>query len=330
VLPLGLPFRLPVDTWRPYVMEEVVKGEALPLLVEIGNMDYAVEWRLSQRANLALVAEAAERAGLGDANRELNNRLGRMAAQSLKGEITALDVGAGTGDTSAFFLYHLGKMGEVKGLRLVVSDLSVDDLEEEAIKGRALELAEEGKEEVRAFLRDVEIEKVVFNFNEERSLGMGPFDVILANASLHHTSSALIVLGKLRDMLKEGGRMAIGEWTHALHSSIGMVEAALRVLRGVVEGRAEHALNLSGPEGRILAFWKEVAALARERGEVSPIWYFEGHLSSEGWESLFREVNMGIEIKDSFNGGLNTLWILKGTGPSLKAFFSSAWMGEHP
>ncbi len=317
VLPLGLPFRLPKHVWEDLYPQ--LSREELKVLKRIGQLDYAVEWRFSQGKNLGIVAEAAERAGLGDANRRMNLALAVNALQAVplgSGDtLRILDVGAGTGDTTASLLTHLSLRMPGEGVEVFLTDLSRAS-DPEGVRERAFEIAEgEGfpSHAVAAFLEEVKLHTTVMDFTNPFSLGafMTNFtdkvDVVVANASLHHTNSAE---GALRHLMKlSPSLIAVGEWTHVLHESLASVEATLSLLRRAVEGSGVE-VTFKGAEGKIMAFWKEVAALARERGEVSPIWYFEGHRSARGWLSVLRRFG-DVVRRVELNDGLNTIFFLR-------------------
>ncbi len=332
---LGLPFRLPKAAWQKYGME--TKGMAESPLITLAQLDYVVEWHMMQLDNLRMVAEAAKAVGIGDANRKMNLALGEMTAErtaSLE-EIRALDIGAGGGDTTLAFLTALFKKGYIGTIHLTITDIDesiIRKLTKENLPTMAVEkgfITEEEKEAFSKWLKEkVSIRRKAFNMAATpiEELGEVTFNLVMANAALHHTPDVPFVLHRLYKIMGKG-YLAIGEWTHDIHVTPAMQMEALATLSNIYErGDKEKLLQaFSEKHGEnnaaILHFWVEVAEKAKAEGKISPILYLEGHLPEEYWITYAQQV--GFKLIESQrlplpsgampeeNRGLNTLLLFE-------------------
>ncbi len=248
----GSILRLPVYAWKKW---------HLPLekaYISKGNKAYWDEWKHAA-PNVEVVSKAAIASDIGDANAEMNKLLARKVVEHLpkkKEPLVIYDVGVGKGDTSAKFLGELFSHKHVP-VTLYLFDVS----NKQGLEGVAKDIKKKFDVDVKTFAE--EEGDMLMLPNVQRAYTLPPADVVLGNASLHHTNT--YPLTQIREVLNEKGLLGIGEWTHPIWENPELSYVFLGLLSLQYQTRAlEEVLKLA----------KDLMITNEEKFDLSLMTYF--------------------------------------------------------
>jgi len=284
---------------------------------------YKVEWLDAGPEANATVAEGAKRAGMGDANKLMNEAMAKMVAGCFtpKQPLVVIDLGCGPGGSSLALHTRVGS-GR-RRLSILVDPSS-----------KALEKA---ASEMRSAGWSVSTHKMLTEdwlTRDEGPVELKHTNVVLMGASLHHMDVDF-VLGALRKHLRSGALIAVADWCHPMLRSPGHFRVLAETLDRMVEPgilarfdenfptteeeraavmqetRLDKAalLSMAGPGG----FWVCHALECREKG-IKPMFSpYEGHRPVGVWLDEFRQNGFGDIYTESVtpNNSLHTVFLLE-------------------
>jgi len=248
---------------------------------------YKAEWAATTGDGHKDIARAAELAGLGNANQRLNRAVSDLVADELSGirrRLTVLDIGAGTGSTSAALLERVPEIAERATFHLV-------DPAENALAEAKENLGRLGLVVGRTMhlhaAKDLEVLEL---------LGPARVDLILANAAIHHHAYLQPALQVMYGVLRPRGLVCIGDWHCTLWHAPIRVWHLLNSLEWKGKEKElrefEHVFGLSGnleePNPKLRRANEEIAGFWRSYAEskakhTPPFFILEGHRSPEDY-----------------------------------------------
>ena len=276
---------------------------------------YLVEWQDTDDSLNKLVGHASKKAGLGDVNDRMNQRIGKEAAGRLvssnKTEYSIADIGAGTGATSLAVAQSIAAYKE----RI----LSLDFVLIEPSPSRLAVASEEIRKLARDSIHVINVRCIAdTDIGALRKQNNGSFDIAVANASLHHNSFTKH-FAEIARTLRAGAPFVVGDWYDGLSERPARVywmlaliskkddDSFIREVLTAVENRETIGVRAKTPElddfrgyfsladaelksafmangmkqaladAGILRFWLEVGKIFAEKKAISPIYMLEGH-----------------------------------------------------
>ena len=299
--------------------------------IKAGIEVYYKEWEESAEGNLKVVAKAGKRAGLGDANSLMNSRIAALLVEEIKkrigriNKLNILDIGAGGGGTSYALLKELKKADLMRMINRVIL-LDVD--------GKALEAAEQRLLEI---VKDIEIIKVVGDMHEilsqkesqeesqkdnKQIKQIKESNIIIANASLHHTPVYDKILRRIAGILSrhELAFFGLGEWTHGLWATPVFAylffEGAVKVMEG--KSSPESEANNLGEELRKLRNNLAFIKYLEQKGDIGKL--ILQMLENEAEiNAMVKIATFWYEVIESANkqGIVSPIWLYEGHIPHL-------------
>lgn len=295
-MPMGSPARTP---------EYARSAWGLPLSIdekEVVEM-YSHEWKGGNEGQLALVSEAAKKAGFGDNPdllRQKTAEVVRVVVEecfSAKDELLILDIGAGPG-RSAFTVWQKLPTAFQSKTRFLLLDPSRDSLE------AAKKVMEENQVKYE-LICDPDI-------YADRHIREGSVDILLGVASIHHHSAIPFPL--YHRLLKPGGFAVFGDWHNSIWENPFRVYQFLQAFDwpekelGLKNWRESYPnIAVSEPDEPadrqanedITSFWLGYHQILRESGtgRLGPnsIWPLEGHRPVERYVEEMRKVGFALE-----------------------------------
>lgn len=203
---LGNALRVPSHSYNGWGFKKEDDKIGNPL--RISDKYYKEEWEFLTEEEHKDIAEAARRAGIGDANRLLNIETGRVVnklVNRLTGKIHILDVGAGAGDTSIQILETL-KVDDRARVIFALLDPVDNFLEVARNRLKAADLVE-----------DVSYMTLVGrDLNIPEKVGQGAQHIAVAVASVHHHAFLDEPFRCIYYTLKRGGFFITADWHHTM------------------------------------------------------------------------------------------------------------------
>lgn len=198
---LGSPYRLPAYTFP-------IWGIRPGTPIRISEEYYLEEWEYLTEEEHKDIAEAARRAGIGDAPKILNTRNAEIISQLIDffdGRVFILDVGAGAGDTSVHIYNHLD---EEDKRRVFFTLLDPAAAVLRAAERRLKELGlRKGDDFIILQGRDLDIPHLI----EPEA-----HQIVTAVASVHHHPSLFEPFKFIYDALQDGGFFITADWHHTM------------------------------------------------------------------------------------------------------------------
>jgi len=297
-LQLGTPLKVATKAWRHWGVGWQSEEE-FQELVRQSEEAYDWEWASTSSGGLEDIARAAQLAGLGDANKRLNqavaHEVARLVGKRQEG-LNFLDLGAGSGDTTAAVVLaapHLVKLGKFHLVDPATASLKDACVKLEGVglpAGRNL-FVHEGK--------DIEVLK---GFEPESA------DFIVANASLHHHAYMSPVFAGIAKALRRGGWLVVGDWHCTMWLSparvLGLLDEMdwpkkreqMKDLRRRFSGgeplEGKQAADLEAADRQIRAFWTNYA---RTKDPANPFFFLlEGHRPAIEYVKGLAEHGIGL------------------------------------
>lgn len=200
---LGDTRRTPSYSWNawklPYTLDTVREGDEA----------YKVEWERGSQTQIIYVAEAAKLAGLGDANQQLREAVGKIfkhLAKKKNDKIIYLEPGAGASTLVLF--EELEKDGfdleRIEAFLLEPSKERIESLAENLHKKFGLK---RGRNFIAEAARDYDAPRYV----KDKKL-----DFVVYVATIHHHPDRKIALRLMYDLMKSDGTILIGDWFNSM------------------------------------------------------------------------------------------------------------------
>jgi len=280
-LQLGTPLKVATKAWRQWGISWQSEKE-FQKLVRQSEEAYDLEWASTSSGGLEDIARAAQQAGLGDANKRLNQAVAHEVAELTarrRERLNFVDLGAGSGDTTAAVVLAAPHLVEIGNFHLI--DPATASLKDACVKLRDVGLSvgrnlfvHEGK--------DVEVLK---------GIEPGSVDFIVATASLHHHAYMAPVFAGIAKVLRRGGWLVIGDWHCTMWLSparvLGLLDEIewpekreqMQELRRRFGGSEaiedKQSVDLEEADRQIRAFWTNYA---RTKDPANPFFLLlEGH-----------------------------------------------------
>ena len=281
VLSTGLPLRLPIYIWRDFGLNPEDK-----YAIEIGKLDYKIDW-LSPKT-LIILNKTLEMSGLStsNTNKELAKKIIFLIKEYNLNSINILDLGSGLGETTIPIIVNLFNE-KIKGkFTFTLADLNSNkfNIIEEIIKRKLIKL-----EDVESFKQYVN-NNIITTFKEVDMNNIKEeytYDLIVSNATLHYTNDVNSLLKNIYKALKPFGFFILGEWTHSLYlnyeKQIKTLELMYKITNNILDSHTIDLDTYTSPEKKIINFWLNLINQCLKKNVISPLRYFEGHISSYLW-----------------------------------------------
>ena len=273
---MGSPYRVPVYAYKKWNLKPIDEKKVVDL--------YQAEWARGTEAQLALVSQASEKAGLGDYPELLRKKTAEVVAEIIKhqpdGEvISILDVGTGPGISAQKIFEALPEALKPK-TTLFLLDPSSSSL----VVAKGL-MEKNGIN--HQIIHDIDL-------NIGKYIKDGTIDIVTGVASIHHHSE--IPFQIYDKVLKPGGFAIFADWHNSIWEYPVRVyeflqrfdwsekEKGLRnwleTYPSAVEKVAEPASHVDRKANEeITRFWLAYKIIVRQNGQLGPnaIWPLEGH-----------------------------------------------------
>lgn len=192
---------------------------------------YEEEWERSTEASHEAIKRATKDAGLHEGNPKLNTYVGGTAGEILlsmddeERSFNILDIGAGTGETTAALLDYMDIRGEkakeiIRRSQLTLLDVSRDTLNEADRRIRAHIINESAKVKFRTV-------DDTHSFIDE--IKEGNFDLVISSAVFHHMTFPTY-LDSIKKGLGGDGVVVVGDWYTRIWEHPAFVAPVLREL----------------------------------------------------------------------------------------------------
>lgn len=198
----GSLLRISQDAYPNWLME--VNNSTKEFLESNASDAYLVEWQPTDDRLNALVATASKRAGLGDVNANMCERIGALTADGYKPS-TIIDLGTGTGHPS----FEIYSKLQAEGLRagdydrIILNDASEKRLPIAVENIRGMDFWQLSKYSVYGEPgQDIDV---------LRMLPTASINVVVSNAAIHHHSDNNH-LDTIYTVLAPGGVLRNGDW----------------------------------------------------------------------------------------------------------------------
>ena len=298
-LQLGTPLKVATRAWRRWGICWKAEEE-FQELVSQSEEAYDMEWASTSSGGLEDIARAAQLAGLGDANKRLNQAVAHEVAELVarrRERLNFADLGAGSGDTTGAVVLAAPHLVDLGNFHLI--DPATASLKDACVKLRDVGLSvgrnlfvHEGK--------DIEVLE---------GLETGSVDFIVATAALHHHAYMAPVFAGIAKVLRRGGWLVIGDWHCTMWSSparvLGLLDEIewpgkreqMRELRRRFGGsepvEEEQSSDLEEADEQIRAFWTNYA---RTKDPANPFFLLlEGHRPAR--EYVEEVAGHGIKVR---------------------------------
>ena len=295
-MPMGSPARTPEYARSAWGLPPSINEKRV---VEL----YSDEWKGGNEGQLALVSEAAQRAGFGDNPDLLRQKTAdsvRVIVEeclSVRNELLILDIGAGPGRSALVVWQKLPTDIQSKA-RFLLLDPSRD----------SLEAAKKTMEENR-----ISHELICSpDIYADKHVRKGSVDILTGVASIHHHSA--IPFSLYRRLLKPGGFAVFGDWHNSIWESPFRVYQFLRAFDWPerelgLENWKESYPNIAVPEPDepadrqankdITGFWLGYHQILRESGAdrlgANAIWPLEGHRPVERYVEEMQKAGFSLD-----------------------------------
>jgi SAM-dependent methyltransferase len=219
-LRLGSPLRAPHFTWPDWGIRWKTEDE-FRQLVDQSEEAYRIEWAATRRVSHEEIARASKKAGLGNANKQLNEGVAGLAVKLIanndRRQLRILDLGAGSGATSAAVWDRLPR-----SLRSRTEWVLLDPAE------RALADASDN-------LKKKGMSQNQFVICNQRDMDALPkyrncIDLIISVAAIHHHGYLDPLFSLIAEALRKGGLFVGGDWHNSLSNHPARM---LKLLRGL-------------------------------------------------------------------------------------------------
>jgi len=298
-LQLGTPLKVATKAWQQWGIGWQSEQE-FQELVRQSEEAYDLEWASTNSGGLEDIARAAQLAGLGDANKRLNQAVAHEVAELTAGRrerLNFVDLGAGSGETTAEIVLAAPHLVELGKFHLI--DPATASLKDACVKLEGVGLSA-GRNLFVHGGKDIEVLE---------GIGPGSVDLVVANAALHHHAYTAPVSAGIAKVLRREGWLVIGDW----HCTMWLSPARVLGLLNEIEwpGKREQmrelrrrfgcsepleekqSADLEEADRQIRAFWTNYA---RTKDPANPFFFLlEGHRpASEYVEEL---AGYGIKVR---------------------------------